>query len=75
MSVCPTNGSCIHWSREDHPVHGNGRIHGWEAVFEVSIQKKGCFSGREDINKKRDTPKGCLCSYLVMRCPIRSGMT
>ena len=31
--------------------------------------------GREDINKKRDTPKGCLCSYLVMRFPIWSGMT
>ena len=57
MSVCPTNGSCIHWPREDHPVHGNGRFHGWEAVFEVAVHKKWCFCGRTAMFETRGQEK------------------
>ena len=38
-------------------------------------RKRGVFMAAERADKKRDTPKGCLRNYLVMRSPIRSGMT
>ena len=30
-------------------------------------RKRGVFMAAEMADKKRDTPKGCLCSYLVIR--------
>jgi hypothetical protein len=45
-------------------------------VFSRSASKKMGIFLAEKVEKQKETPsKGCLRRYLVMRCPIRSGMT
>jgi len=45
-------------------------------VFSRSVAKiSGVFLAAERADKKETPSKGCLCNYLVMRSPIRPGMT
>ena len=55
--------------------HKNSLFYGQEGVFKVGGQDKWRFSGRKVADKKETPSKGCLCNYVVMRSPIRPGMT
>ena len=57
------------------PVHENGRFYGREAKKQHPVHKKGAKRGRDEEIKKRYPIWSISRKYLVMRCPIRSGMT
>ena len=46
-----------------------------QLCLRLAAKKSAIFLAGKIEDKKETPPKGCLCSYLVMRCPIRSGMT
>ena len=45
------------------------------AELMVLSTKRDVFMDERIAQKKRHPSKGCLRRYLVMRCPIKSGMT
>ena len=45
------------------------------ALLRSESKKRAVFLEGKVVDKKETPSKGCLCSYLVMKSPIRSGIT